>query len=196
MMVNGVPKLTCAAFLRDYYPSPIRVEPLDNFPVERDLVVTLDDFMQKLARIKPYIVHPEGQPRPQTASVAAPVKDLVQEGEYLQSPAEREQYAQFSMCINCMLCYAACPVYGLEPEFIGPAAIALAQRYNHDSRDRGRQQRFDEIFTHEGVWACTFVGECTEVCPKHVDPAGAIQQAKIEGALDFFKRIFLPGRSK
>ena len=43
------------------------------------------------------------------------------------------------MCINCMLCYAVCPVYGLEPEFVGPAAIALAQRYNLDSRDQGRQ---------------------------------------------------------
>ena len=43
------------------------------------------------------------------------------------------------MCINCMLCYAACPVYGLNPEFLGPAAIALAQRYNLDSRDRRGQ---------------------------------------------------------
>ena len=52
-------------------------------------------------------------------------------------PSELDEYKQYSMCINCMLCYSACPVYGLDPEFIGPAAIALAQRYNLDSRDEG-----------------------------------------------------------
>src|SRR4029078_11927028 len=107
-----------------------------------------------------------------------------EQGEYLQSPAELANYKQFSMCINCLLCYAACPIYGLEPSFVGPAAIALAQRYNLDSRDQGQEQRRDVIFRHEGIWECTFVGECSEVCPKDVDPAGAIQQAKVGGALD------------
>src|SRR5450432_1365542 len=47
MMVNGEPKLTCAAFLKHYYPNPIKVEPLNNFPVIRDLIVNIDDFMHK-----------------------------------------------------------------------------------------------------------------------------------------------------
>src|SRR2546425_2758745 len=55
MMVNGVPKLTCAAFLRDYYPDPIRIEPLANFPVERDLVINLEDFLKKLQSVIPWI---------------------------------------------------------------------------------------------------------------------------------------------
>src|SRR5579862_6471689 len=59
MMVNGVPKLTCAAFLRDYLPGPIRVEPLANFPVERDLIVVLDDFMNKLRAVKPWLIRKE-----------------------------------------------------------------------------------------------------------------------------------------
>ena len=96
------------------------------------------------------------------------------------------------MCINCMLCYAACPVYGLEPEFVGPAAIALAQRYNLDSRDQGHQQRGPVIASHEGIWDCTFVGECSEVCPKDVDPAGAIQQAKVSTTNAWFKSLLLP----
>jgi fumarate reductase iron-sulfur subunit len=96
------------------------------------------------------------------------------------------------MCINCLLCYAACPVYGLDPGFIGPAAIALAQRYNMDSRDEGAEQRMDVLAQHEGVWGCTFVGECTKACPKHVDPAGAIQRYKIAAALDRFKTVLLP----
>ena len=70
------------------------------------------------------------------------------------------------MCINCMLCYAACPIYGLDPKFIGPAAIALAQRYNLDNRDEGASERMAVLSEHEGIWGCTFVGECTKVCPK------------------------------
>ncbi|MBI3327645.1 MAG: fumarate reductase iron-sulfur subunit, partial [Nitrospinae bacterium] len=56
MMVNGVPKLTCAAFLRDYYPHEIRVEPLANFPIMRDLVIDMSDFLHKLRRVKPWII--------------------------------------------------------------------------------------------------------------------------------------------
>jgi fumarate reductase iron-sulfur subunit len=96
------------------------------------------------------------------------------------------------MCINCMLCYSACPIYGLEPSFIGPAAIALAQRYNLDSRDQGASERLKLMSEDDGIWQCTFVGECTEVCPKHVDPAGAIQQYKLSGATQWVKSLLLP----
>ncbi len=96
------------------------------------------------------------------------------------------------MCINCMLCYAACPVYGLDPEFLGPAVIATAQRYNLDSRDEGSDERLDLLSLHEGIWACTFVGECTKVCPKNVDPAGAIQRYKLDAALTSLKSLVLP----
>jgi Na+-translocating ferredoxin:NAD+ oxidoreductase RnfC subunit len=89
------------------------------------------------------------------------------------------KYRQFSMCINCMLCYAACPEYALQPMFLGPAAIALAHRYNLDSRDGGRDERQEVIASHAGVWECSFVGACSEVCPKAVDPAAALQQVKV-----------------
>lgn len=178
MMVNGVPKLTCAAFLRDHRPGPIRVEPLANFPVVRDLVIDLDDFMEKLRRVKPWIIRKVEKP--------------LAEGEYLQTPAQLEAYKQFSMCINCMLCYAACPVYGLEPRFLGPAAIALAQRYNLDSRDEGRRERQAVLNTEEGIWDCTLVGECTTACPAHVDPAGSIQRAKVTATVDWYKDVLLP----
>jgi succinate dehydrogenase iron-sulfur subunit len=100
------------------------------------------------------------------------------------------------MCINCMLCYAACPVYGLEPKFLGPAAIALAQRYNLDSRDGAKDERTDMIASSEGIWECTFVGECTQVCPKKVDPAGAIQQAKIQATKEWWLSWVLPRGGK
>ena len=178
MTVNGEPKLTCGTFLTDYAPGPVRVEPMRNFPVVRDLVVDIGDFMQKLPKVSPWIIRDEEKP--------------LDEGAYLQTPEELDEYKQFSMCINCMLCYAACPVYGLDPEFMGPAAIALAERYDLDSRDQGARERLDVLIEREGVWGCTFVGECTTVCPKHVDPAGAIQRYKLKAAKESVKAFVLP----
>jgi succinate dehydrogenase iron-sulfur subunit len=165
MMVNGVPRLTCSTFLREFRPEPVVVEPLENFPVIRDLVVDLTDFLEKLKEVKPWVIREhEGQ---------------VGDGEYLQTPEEVDRYKQFSMCINCMLCYSACPVYAQDSNFLGPAVIALASRYNLDSRDQGRSQRDEALGVDWGIWDCTFVGECSVVCPKDVDPAAAIQRTKV-----------------
>ncbi len=177
MMVNGEPALSCKSFLRDY-PDKIRIEPLAHFPIVRDLVVQLDDFMEKLNRVKPYIIPKE--------------KKSVSDGQHKQSPAQLKAFKQYTLCINCTLCYAACPQYGLVPDFIGPAAMALAHRYNLDSRDGGREQRQEVVATDEGVWECSFVGACSEVCPKQVDPAGAIQQMKIASTVDWYKEHLMP----
>ncbi len=88
MMINGEPKLSCHTFLRDY-PGVIRVEPLTHFPVERDLVTAPDDFMEKLKRVKPYVIAKQKKP--------------IEEGEYKQTPAQLMKFRQYSMCINCML---------------------------------------------------------------------------------------------
>jgi fumarate reductase iron-sulfur subunit len=178
MLVNGRPVLTCNAFVRNYT-GTIRVEPLANFPIVRDLVVELDDFVRKLKSVKPWIIRK--------------IEKDVAEGEYRQSPAQLEEFKQFSMCINCALCYAACPVLAHEPEFVGPAAIALAHRYNLDSRDEGNPERFDVLNAHNGVWACSYANECSQVCPKHVDPAMAVNQAKLTGALQWAR--LLPKKS-
>src|SRR5438445_884693 len=127
MTVNGQPRLTCASFLSAEPAGPIRVEPLRYFPVVRDLVVDITDFMKKLKQVKPWIVRGEEKP--------------LAEGEYRQTPDQLDAFKQFSMCINCLLCYSACPIYGLEPSFIRPPAIALAQRYNMDSRGEGARER-------------------------------------------------------
>jgi fumarate reductase iron-sulfur subunit len=142
----------------------------------------MTDFMVKLKSIKPWIIREDEKP--------------LTDGEFLQTPEQLDTYKQFSMCINCMLCYAACPVYGLDQHFIGPAAIALAQRYNLDSRDQGANERLDILSQHEGIWGCTFVGECTKVCPKNVDPAGAIQQYKLKATKEWFKDFLMPWRAK
>ena len=175
MMVKGKPQLSCQTFLRKLAPGPVRVEALAHLPIERDLVVSVDDFVAKLASVKPYLIPAE--PRAPEA------------GEYLQTPAQLERYEQFSACINCMLCYAACPQYGLNPAFTGPGVLALLHRYNADSRDGGSAERMGVLNAEEGVWSCMAVGYCSEVCPKQVDPAHAVNQNKAVSARDYFMRL-------
>jgi len=176
MMVNGKPKLGCKSFLRDSYPDKVRLEPLANFPVERDLVVSMKEFVAKIESIKPYIF-------PEKAMIPA-------DGPNVQTPEQMAKYKQFSMCINCGLCYSACPQYGLNKDFLGPAALTLLHRYNSDSRDFGNKERMDLLNSEEGVWSCTFVGYCSDVCPKMVDPAAAIQLGKVESAKDYLITMF------
>ena len=179
MMVNGKPMLSCQTFVRDLLPGPVKVEALAHLPIERDLVVEVDGFVKKLEGVKPYLIPKESR--------------ALAEGEYRQTPAQLAQFEPFSSCINCMLCYAACPQFGLNPEFTGPAAIALLHRYNADSRDGGKAERMAVLNAEEGVWSCTAVGYCSEVCPKGVDPANAVNQNKLESAKDYFLRL-LPGK--
>jgi fumarate reductase iron-sulfur subunit len=177
-LVNGVPRLTCATFLSSLR-QPVTVEPLNNFPVIKDLVVNIDDFMEKLVRIQPWIVRERERP--------------IEEGEYRQTPEEMERYHQFSLCINCGLCYAACPVYAADKGFIGPAAAALGYRYYLDSRDEGGSRRLEILTEGAGAYDCTFVGECSAVCPKGVDPALALQRIKLESAMNILSGL-LPRR--
>jgi len=177
-MVNGVPTLSCQTFLRDYFPNTVRVEPLTHFPIVRDLVIDQSDFLKKLESIKPYVI-----PR-QPKSVG--------DGPYQQTPEQMDEYYQYAQCINCLLCYAACPQYGLNPNFTGPAAFALLHRYNADSRDGGTAQRMPVVNAEDGVWGCTLVSYCSEVCPKGVDPARAVNQNKINSTKDYFLHFMMP----
>jgi fumarate reductase iron-sulfur subunit len=178
MMIDGKPKLACQTFLRDLLPGPIRIEALAHWPIERDLVIDLSGFIAKLEGIKPYLIPKE--PR------------ALEAGEYLQSPRELAQFESFSACINCLLCYAACPQFGLDPQFTGPGVLALLHRYNADSRDGGRAQRMEIVNAEDGVWSCTAVGYCSEVCPKGVDPAHAVNQNKVNSAVDYLWRLIAP----
>ena len=182
MMVDGKPRLACQTFLRELQPGPVRIEALAHFPIERDLVVSLDGFIAKLEGIHPYLIPKEAR--------------TLAQGEYLQTPAQVEQYEPYSACINCALCYAACPQFGLDPDFTGPGVLALLHRYNADSRDGGRAQRMAVLNAEEGVWSCTAVGYCSEVCPKGVDPANAVNQNKVNSAKDYFLRFLSPRESK
>jgi len=181
MQVNGEPKLTCKTALREYG-DRVEVGPLANFPVVRDLVIEMDGFLERLQAVKPWILEAKG---------AAEV-----EGTHRQTPDELAAFKQYSMCINCMLCYAACPVVANEPDFLGPAAIALGHRYNQDSRDHGASERHEVFRGEGGVFSCSYANECSEVCPKNVDPSKAIQQAKLLNVLDWARSFVVPRGGK
>lgn len=174
-MVNGKPVLMCETYLRDLphtqSENPVTVEPLRNFPIVKDLVVDIDDGMEKFRQAMPYMDFAKNRQNEMK--------------ENPQTPRERKKLEQTSQCIKCMLCYSACPVYGMDKKFIGPAAGALAYRYQADTRElkSEKKKRTDSVIGKDGVWKCSFVGECSTVCPKKVDPALALQRLKVMGAM-------------
>lgn len=176
IMVNGEPALGCEVFLRDLPPGDIHVGPLAHLPIERDLVVDQSQFIDGLNAVRAWMVPSAERPR-------GPA------GEGRLDPADAAVFDDLSQCINCMLCYAACPQVALDSQFLGPAAIALAHRYDVDVRDAGHADRAPALQAEHGVWACTLVGECSAVCPKSVDPAAAIQQQKVRGLLDWARSL-------
>lgn len=180
MMINGREWLACEKRISECLSvGPIRIAPLRHFPVMRDLVIDMSDFLEKLERTSPWLIRRDESFPPR---------------EFLQSPAELDRYKQYSMCINCMLCFSACPVYGIDPAFAGPATIAIAQRWNMDSRDQGEAFRTDVLSQHDGIWDCVVIGECSVVCPKNVDPSLAIQEYKLAATKEWFSSFLLPWR--
>ena len=111
MQVKGEHTLTRATFLTDLYPGPVKVEPLNNFPVERDLVVDLTSFLEKLDHVRPSIVRKEHDENALTSDSSPP-------------PAELDRYPPFTMFIHCLLCYAAFPLVRRVPDFLRPAALS------------------------------------------------------------------------
>ena len=139
------------------------MEPLKHFKVIKDLVVDLESFFDKYRKVKPYIIRED---------------DGVYESELLQTHKQFEEYEKYSMCIKCGLCMAACPIVGTDEDYLGPAPLTAVLRYNLDSRDEGQRYRIEAIGTEEGTSRCHFAGECSEACPKDVDPSFAIQKLR------------------
>lgn len=201
MVVNGEPKLACSTFVRDYANAvitdsdcQIRIGALDQMPIEKDLIIDMEPFITKLESIKPYIINAMDKTNSTQANNSSQQQNnKALKQEYLQTPKQLAKFKQYTMCINCLLCYQACPQVGLNAEFLGPAAAALAHRYNLDSRDDGAEERFNVLNQTNGIWPCTFVGYCSHVCPKHVDPAGAIQQSKAAAIPHWAKALFQAG---
>jgi succinate dehydrogenase / fumarate reductase iron-sulfur subunit len=105
--------------------------------------------------------------------------------EFFQSAHELEHYLQFTYCIKCGCCMAACPTFATDALYSGPMPLGQAHRYNSDTRDGGFAARKQMLVGEPGPWRCHYAGECSRVCPKGVDPAKAIQLMKRELVFDY-----------
>lgn len=168
MTIEGLPRLACQTQVSSLKTDTIRVEPLHNMSVIRDLVVDIAPFFGLHRSVKPYLMRDNIDERDHS------------DREYRVLSEEVGKFLQFDYCIMCGLCYAACPTAALDPMYTGPQAIAQAYRYMADPRDEGWKQRVDLLDTSHGVWRCHMAGACSFVCPKDVDPAKAIQMARVE----------------
>jgi succinate dehydrogenase / fumarate reductase iron-sulfur subunit len=144
----------------------ITVAPMGNMPVIKDLVVDMQSFWDNLEAVDPYV------------STGARV---VPEREFLQSPEERSRLNQNGNCILCGACYSECNAREVNSDFVGPHALAKAQRMVADSRDAKTESRLEEYNKGtQGVWGCTRCYMCNAVCPMDVAPMDQISKIKQE----------------
>lgn len=144
----------------------ITVAPMGNMPVIKDLVVDMKSFWDNLEAVNPFV---------STSSRQVP------EREYLQTPAERERLNEVGNCILCGACYSECNAREVNPDFVGPHALAKAYRTVADSRDSRTEQRLERYNEGTaGVWGCTRCYYCNTVCPMGVAPMEQISKIKQE----------------
>lgn len=166
MTINGVERLACKTLIQDVIDDQntiITIEPLKSLPVQRDLMVDYSRFFETYRLVKPYLF-PTSQ---------------AQQGEIIQSPAERSKFDDPTKCILCASCYSSCPVIAeKDPDFIGPAAVLQAARFIFDSRDQGIGPRLDVLDDEHGVWPCENHFNCTRVCPRGIKVTKSINLTK------------------
>lgn len=176
MRINGRSALACKenvgselAKLPDVTESEIpeiTVAPMGNMPVIKDLVVDMSSFWDNLEAVDPYV------------STGARV---IPEREFLQSPQERSRLDQMGNCILCGACYSECNAREVNSDFVGPHALAKAQRMVADSRDDTTESRLEAYNQGtQGVWGCTRCYMCNTVCPMEVAPMDQIGKIKQE----------------
>ncbi len=175
MKINGKPRLACETQAMQLS-EPVTVEPLDNFTVLKDLVTDFEGFFEKHKAVKPYIIRDD-------LSYEEPV-------ELIQTPKELKEYYVFTLCIKCGACYSVCPAAATRDDYLGPAALTAAYRFCADSRDRGSEERLEIVSADGALWRCHSAMECSEVCPKKVEPAKAIQLLRRKAAFNAIRKLF------
>lgn len=144
----------------------ITIAPMGNMPVIKDLVVDMTSFWNNLEAVEPYV---------STEARKIP------EREFLQTPQEREKLNQTGNCILCGACYSECNAREVNPEFVGPHALAKAYRMVADNRDDQTENRLEKYNqSTDGVWGCTRCYYCNSVCPMDVAPMDQIGKIKQE----------------
>ena len=160
MRVNGHATLACKTKVISVAPQgeTITVEPMGNMPVIKDLVTDMKLHWDKVRQVEPWL-QPQG-PEP--------------EAEYLASPEAMTHLNGVMSCIMCGVCVSDCTALEVDPNFIGPAALAKAYRFVADPRDDADVERLRVLNEYSGIWDCTRCMECVQVCPKGVAPMDRI----------------------
>ena len=162
MNINGRNGLACVTPLSGLK-QPIELRPLPGLPVVRDLVVDMSQFYKQYRSIKPYLINNEPEP----------------EIERLQSPEDREKLDGLYECILCACCSTACPSFWWNPDkFVGPAGLLQAYRFIADTRDQATNERLDNLEDPYRLFRCHSIMNCVDVCPKGLNPTGAIGRIK------------------
>ena len=160
MRINGHAALACKTRVSDICREErsLTVEPMGVMGVIKDLVVDMTPFWDKVKAVDPWL-QPQG-PEP--------------EGEYVAPNEDMLNLAGVMDCIMCGACVSDCTVLEVDPNFLGPAALAKAYRFVADPRDSQDKARLDVLSQYTGVWDCTRCYECVQVCPKGVAPMDRI----------------------
>ena len=174
--INGKPGLACnthlvAAARRGAEGAPITVEPMGNMPVIRDLIVDMDAVhWKKIRRVTPWLLNREPIP----------------EREYIVPHEAMVDVTQSMACIQCGACVSDCLSMEVDPEFIGPAALAKAYRFVGDPRDAEHFERLKDLAEDEhGIYDCTHCFNCIDACPKGVAPMSQIMRLRRLAGTDF-----------
>jgi succinate dehydrogenase / fumarate reductase iron-sulfur subunit len=163
MNIDGVNRLACTTSLLDLK-GEVKIYPLPHMPVVKDLVPDLTNFYAQYASVKPWL---------QARTPAPP------DSERLQSKEDQEKIDRPAACILCACCSTACPSYWWNSDrFLGPAALLAAYRWIIDSRDEATGERLDELEDPFRLYRCHTIMNCTDVCPKDLNPAKAIAEVK------------------
>jgi succinate dehydrogenase / fumarate reductase, iron-sulfur subunit len=163
MNIDGKNSLACISACADVK-RDIKIYPLPHLPVVKDLVPDLTNFYAQYASIKPWL---------QTVTPAPPDR------ERLQSKEDQERVDRPSACILCACCSTSCPSYWWNSDrYLGPAALLAAYRWIVDSRDEAAGERLDNLEDPFRLYRCHTIMNCTEACPKDLNPAKAIAEIK------------------
>lgn len=170
MMVNGQPRWTCRTHVeRVSANGELKIGPLANLPIVRDLVTDMRVFFDKWARARGQF-QPTATRRDDFARVAP-------------DSAPRRAIDVAIECIGCAVCYAACDVVRWNPDYLGPAALNRAWTLLKDVRDGARRERLAAVIGDAGCHSCHTHESCTERCPKHLEPTASIAGIKRASAL-------------
>lgn len=161
MHINGQYRLACRTQIASLGDT-VTLRPLAHLPVLKDLVVDQEPFFAHYKAIRPYLIP----------------KDPPPEKEYLQTEAERKRLDGVVDCLLCGACYGSCPVALSDPNYLGPHALLKALRFVADSRDGATRERLAFVASDEGIFRCHTIFNCQLVCPKDLDPTGAIARLK------------------